>query len=180
MYKEDITYTDYNGQERTETLYFNLTKSELARMNMTMAGGMEAYIKSIIASQNGQEIMDLFDMILSKSYGQKSLDGRRFIKSPEIYKEFTETEAFNEFFFKLVTNAEYAGKFVEGIVSSALKDIPKVPVDFTGATTDDEKANKIIPIANDDDMFAIKDQLEVIKAQTDANIAGVIEATNNN
>lgn len=122
MFVKEVTYTDYNGNQRTETLYFNLTKSEMTQMNLAQEGGLDTYIKRIMETQNGQEIIDMFDLILSKSYGQKSLDGRRFIKSPELYQEFKETEAYNEFFFELITDSEKAADFVNGVVSSITED----------------------------------------------------------
>lgn len=122
MYVETINYKDYDGNDRSETLYFNLTKSEFTKLNMMIKGGLANYIKKVMETQDGQEVLDLFDLIISKSYGEKSLDGRRFVKSPEAYKEFTETEAYNEFFFKLVTDAQYAAKVVNGITSSITDD----------------------------------------------------------
>lgn len=120
MYVEKIKYVDYNGNERTDTLYFNLTKTEILRMDLTIAdGNLSEYLKTIAESKNGQEIIDMFDKVLRAAYGVKSADGKRFEKSDDIYKAFTETEAYNEFFYRLVTDAEYAGKFVDGIISDS-------------------------------------------------------------
>lgn len=125
MYTRKIKYVDYDGNEREETFYFNLTKTELTQMDMIQAGGLESYINRIIESKNGKDTMEMFNLILSKSYGEKSLDGRRFIKSPELYKAFTETEAYNTFFYELVTDAKVAADFVNGVVSSVMDDIPE-------------------------------------------------------
>ena len=125
MYAKKIDYVDYNGQERSETFYFNLTKTELTQMDMVQAGGLQGYINKIIETRNGKEVMDAFNMLLSKSYGEKSLDGRRFVKSPELYKAFTETEAYNKFFYDLVTDSKAAAEFVNGVVSSVMEELPK-------------------------------------------------------
>ena len=123
MYAEKVTYTDYNGNERTDTLYFNLTKSEMMRLDLEMDGNLREYLIRISESRNGKEIMEMFDKVLRLAYGVKSDDGKRFMKGDDIYKAFTETEAYNEFFFKLVTDASYAGKFIDGVVAEGLKNV---------------------------------------------------------
>ena len=88
MLKETITYNDYNGVERTENFYFNLTKAELMEMELGTSGGMTEYMNKIIEAQDGPSIMKVFKDIVFKAYGEKSADGRRFIKSKELSEEF--------------------------------------------------------------------------------------------
>lgn len=122
MLKKTIKYTDYDGVERSEDFYFNLTKAELTEMNLSVKGGLENLIKQIVAAQDTPEIIKIFKEIILKSYGQKSLDGKRFIKSPELTEEFTQTEAYSELFMELATNADAATAFINGIV-------PVIPAD---------------------------------------------------
>ncbi len=116
MLKETITYTDYNGVERTEDHYFNLTKAESMEMEMSTSGGLSEMIRKIVAAQDTPAIIKIFKEIILKAYGQKSPDGRQFIKSPELSKAFSETEAYSQLFMKLATDADAAAKFVNGIV----------------------------------------------------------------
>lgn len=122
MYRKEITYTDYNGNERTEPFYFNLTKTEIARLEMSIPGGLEALVNRLIAKQNGKEIIDTFDMIIEMSYGEKSQDGRQFVKSHELYKAFKETEAYNQFFWELITVEGAAAEFVNGILPEEARE----------------------------------------------------------
>lgn len=116
MLKKTITYTDYNDQERTEDFYFNLNKAELAELELSVSGGLSEMIKKIIAEENTPEIMKMFKKLLLMSYGEKSEDGRRFIKSEELTEAFTQTEAYSQLFFELGSNAEEAANFINGII----------------------------------------------------------------
>lgn len=122
MYTESRTYTDYAGNQRTETFQFNLTKAEVLEMEMRQSGGMEQYIKQIIDAQDTAQIIDVFKKLLLASYGKVSPDGRRFEKSPELTKEFEETEAYSDMFMELATDDEKAAKFVEGILPKMTED----------------------------------------------------------
>ena len=116
MLKKRIKYTDYSGNEREEDFYFNLTKAEIAEMEMSVEGGLVEKINRLVAAQNGTEIMALFKDIILKSYGQKSPDGRRFVKSNELSEEFSQTEAYSQLFMQLVTDATFASDFIKGIL----------------------------------------------------------------
>lgn len=122
MLKETITYTDYNDVIRTEDYYFNLTKSELATMELGRAGGLQTRLNRIVNASDTPEIMEEFRYILRKAYGIKSDDGRRFMKSDEIFEAFEQSEAYNELFMRLIGNPDYATNFINGILP---KDIQK-------------------------------------------------------
>jgi len=116
MLKKTITYTDYDGVERTEDFFFNLSKAELAEMELSNYGGMERLIQQIAMTQDRKRLIDLFKEIILKSYGEKSQDGRRFIKSKELSEAFSQTEAYSELFMQLATSTEAASAFVNGIM----------------------------------------------------------------
>jgi hypothetical protein len=116
MIKETITYTDYNGVERKEDFYFNLTKAEIMELEMSTKGGLAEMIQRIVAAQDQPAIIKIFKDLIIKAYGVKSPDGKRFIKNPEVVEEFVQTEAFSQMFMKLATDADAAAKFVNGIV----------------------------------------------------------------
>lgn len=115
MLKQTIKYTDYDGNEREEDFYFNLTKAEIMEMQLSTAGGLEKKIQSIVAAQDTKKIIEIFKEIIIKSYGVKSPDGKRFIKNDEVRAEFLETEAFSELFMQLATDDKAAAKFINGI-----------------------------------------------------------------
>lgn len=116
MLKKTITYTDYNGVERKEDFYFNLSKAEIMEMEMGTTGGLSAMINKVVAAQDSVAIIKIFKDLVLKAYGVKSDDGKRFIKSPELSEEFSQTEAYSILFMDLATNSDDAAKFVNGIV----------------------------------------------------------------
>lgn len=116
MLKKSIKYTDYNGTERTEDFYFNLTKAEVMEMEMSTDGGFAEMINRVIAAQDVPTIIKIFKEIILKAYGVKSPDGKRFIKSEELSTEFSQTEAFSDLYMSLATNAEEATAFINAIV----------------------------------------------------------------
>lgn len=120
MLKKTIKYTDYNGTERTEDFYFNFTKAEILELEMSEAGGLAAKIQKIIESKDNRELMKHFKYIIHKAYGEKSDDGRRFIKSEEISTAFEQTEAYEELFLELFSDAEKAAEFVNGIIPQGI------------------------------------------------------------
>ena len=126
MLKKTITYTDYNDVERTEDFYFNLTKSELVEMELSTEGGLMSKLERLSGDPDGVEIMKIFKDIILKSYGEKSSDGKRFIKSEEISEAFSQTEAYNILFMELVTDAEKAAEFAEAIIPNFEPDASKI------------------------------------------------------
>lgn len=122
MLKKTITFTDYNGNERTEDFYFNLSKAELSEMELSTTGGLGQMIQDIVAAQDTPRIISIFKDLILKSYGIKSADGRRFIKSKELSMEFAQTEAYSDLFMLLATNEAAATEFVDGIVPQEKKN----------------------------------------------------------
>lgn len=116
MLKKTITYIDYDGVERTEDFYFNLTKAELTEMNMATPGGYSEKLQAIIDAKDVPELVKAFKEIVLKAYGIKTPDGKRFQKNEAITEAFTQTEAYSELFMELVTDAEAAAAFVNGII----------------------------------------------------------------
>lgn len=125
MYKKTITYPDYNGEEIKEDFYFNLTKAEILEMQLEKEGGLAEKIQAIVDSKNVPELIKIFKELILRSYGKKSDDGKRFIKSPELSREFTQTEAYSELFMELATDSDAASAFINGIIPANLsKELP--------------------------------------------------------
>lgn len=126
MFKRTIKYTDFDGTDREEDFYFHLSKAELVEMEMSKPGGMEKYITKLVQGLVSEEIIAVFKDMLLKSYGEKSDDGKRFIKSSELSKAFSETEAYSILFYQLITDAKLASEFINGLIPADLaKDLEK-------------------------------------------------------
>lgn len=121
MLKKTITYTDYNDNRRTEEFYFNLTKAEIAEMELSTVGGLTQMLRGMISAQDMPAIVKFVKELILKSYGKKSPDGKRFIKSPEISEEFMQTEAYSILFMELSTDADATSDFVNGIIPADIR-----------------------------------------------------------
>lgn len=121
MIKKTITFTDYNGVERTEDFYFNLTEAELTEMELSMAGGYQQYVQNVINAMDGPSLIRLFKDLIMRTYGIKSPDGREFRKSDEISRSFAQTEAYSKLFMELATDSKAAADFVNGVVSDDMR-----------------------------------------------------------
>ena len=116
MLKKEITSTDFNGVTTTETYYFNLTQAEVMEMEMGTTGSFSETLQRIIDARDTASIIKVVKDLILKSYGIKSLDGKRFEKSPEISEAFTQTNAYSVLFMELATDDNAAAEFVNGIM----------------------------------------------------------------
>ena len=122
MVVEKIKYTDFNGLDREEEFMFNLTEAEITEMELTTDGGLSDSIKKIIAAQDTPEIIKVFKMLLLKSYGEKSADGRRFVKSEKLSEDFSQTNAYSQLFMKLANDDKAAVAFINGIMPDSMQE----------------------------------------------------------
>lgn len=116
MLKRPITYEDFNGETHTEDFYFNLTKTELYEMETEIEGGLVETMNKIIEEKNNHQLIKLFQRIILRAYGQKSEDGKRFIKNEQLAEEFSQTAAYDQLFIELGSNADAGAEFIIGIV----------------------------------------------------------------
>lgn len=130
MIKKTITYTDYNGVDRTEDFYFNLSKAEIMEMELGTTGGLAEMIQKIVAAQDAPAIIKVFKDLVLRAYGEKSADGKRFIKSDEIATAFSQTEAYSILFMELATDADAAAKFINGVVPADMNTDQKTLADL--------------------------------------------------
>lgn len=123
MLKKTVTYEDYDGNTREETLYFFISKTELAEMELKTPGGFVQKLEKISKSNNGGEIIDVFKEIILTAYGEKSEDGRAFIKKRngvKLAEEFEQTPAFDALFTELLMDPDKAAAFINGIMPKDL------------------------------------------------------------
>lgn len=116
MYKKTVTYEDYDGIERTETFYFNLSKAELLEMEIDRDGGMANLIQKIIDERDARRMINIFKEVMNRSYGVKSDDGKRFVKNPEVLAAFVESPAYSDIYMELITDTDKAIEFINGIM----------------------------------------------------------------
>ena len=122
MFIRTITYTDYNGDERTEDFYFNLTRTEMIKMETSVDGGLSAMLKKIINESNISKIIEYLDRIVMAAYGEKAPDGKRFIKSDEISTAFSQSPAYDQLFMEFATNPEKASDFINNLIPEGIAD----------------------------------------------------------
>lgn len=129
MFTETVTYTDFNDNQQSETLYFNLSKKEMMDLQYSVEGGFDKKLETIVTGGNEAEIMKTFINFIELSYGIKSEDGRRFIKSKEATEEFMNSLAFEAFLNKLTDGDDaYVNSFVSGIMPRDLVTKANQPV----------------------------------------------------
>lgn len=116
MFKHVIKYTDYNGVPREEQFLFNLSRAELMEMELSTTAGFEEKIRMLISTKDNAEIMKIYKDLILRSYGIKSEDGRRFIKSEKLREEFEQSEAYSELLMELLSNSTFQGQFVNGVI----------------------------------------------------------------
>lgn len=154
MIKKTIKYTDYEGTEREEDFYFNLTKAEITMMELEQTGGLIRTLTKIMEEQDSKKMIEYFKELVLKAYGVKSPDGRKFIKTQEVKEDFEFTEAFSEIFMELAFDAEAAANFVNGIM-------PNMPnVDKIDPNTSTEELQKRLKELEEQNR---KDRLEQAK-----------------
>ena len=131
MLKKTITYTDYAGNVRTEDHYFHLNKAEVVKWLSTSGGyTLDKLLERLASEENAREIINIFDELIHTAYGRQSLDGRKFEKSEEIWKNFLETEAYSQLFLEIIGDAKAAAAFVNGIIPQDMADeIAKIVAD---------------------------------------------------
>lgn len=149
MLKRVINYVDYDGNQVSEEFTFNLNETELAKMELSTSGGVETMINNIIKKRDGKQIMDTIEAMILMSYGEKSPDGKRFVKSREISEEFKQTDAYNKLFMELITDAEKAADFFNSVIPPEIAEevkkkkdadeLPKLSTIITPPDADDGK-----------------------------------------
>lgn len=121
MITKTITYTDFNGEERTEKFHFNLSEAELTKWELSVTGTLTEYIKRISETVDVPKLQALYEELIDRSYGVKDADGKRFRKSPELLQEFKDTNAYSELYMELITSDTAGAEFISGIISDKLK-----------------------------------------------------------
>ena len=152
MLMKKIKYKDFNGKDREDEFYFHMTKADVIKW-ITTTGNytLDAVLMKLIKTENVKDIIGEIDYLITESYGEKSLDGIRFMKSPEIKAKFVESNAYSELFMEIASDAKKAAEFFNGIlpddlaesIQNAIKENPDALKDYV-ATADDK--NNVVPM----------------------------------
>lgn len=160
MFKKVIKFEDFNGNSREETFYFNLSKAELMEMELSTQAGVEEMIRMLIATKDNAKIMQIFKDLILKSYGIKSEDGTRFIKSQELREAFEQSNAYSELFMEMITEPEMQAAFINGVISGvnmpemkeedAIAKLKELGYDTSRIeqSLEQNKENNVVPIEN--------------------------------
>ena len=156
MFKKEIEYQDFNGQQRKEMFYFNLSKAELMEMELSTQAGMEEMIKMLIATKDNAKIVQTFKDLILKSYGIKSEDGTRFIKTPELREAFEQSNAYSELFMEILSNTDAQVAFINGVVNGvnvpemkeedAIAKLKELGYDTSRIEESLKASNKVVPM----------------------------------
>lgn len=122
MIKKTVKYEDFNGVERTEDLWFNLTKTELNNINFKHHGTYGEQLKGVVDSKDIRVIKELFDEIIIKAYGIKSEDGRNFRKSPAIIDDFVTSAAYDALMNELLSDESAAAALFVGALPKDMQE----------------------------------------------------------
>ena len=120
MYKKTISYSDFDNNIVSKEFYFNLSKVELLNMEKNYPGGYGAMLRKIVDADDKNAMIDVVEQLVLDSYGVKSEDGTRFIKSKQLREEFEQTEAYSELVYEILSDDKAATAFLQGIIPASL------------------------------------------------------------
>lgn len=120
MLKKTITYTDYDGMERTEDFWFNLSKTELTKLDAELPGGVLGVLRKIIDKKDRKALVDFIETLILRSYGEKTLDGKRFVKTLDMAEEFMQTPAYDELFMSILSDTDSQTSFINGVIPQSM------------------------------------------------------------
>ena len=131
MYKITRKFEDYNGVEKEQDFWFNLSKADILKMELSEEGGMDKRLDKLVKTKDMKEAIRVFEGLLLMAYGVKTDDGR-FVKNDQVRAEFASSAAYSDIYFELATNPEAAQKFVEGVIpkfeEQQVASIPALPI----------------------------------------------------
>lgn len=124
MLKKTITYEDWNGETRTEDFYFNLTRTELVEMEVGLIPGksLTETLQTLITDNDMGTIVKTIKDIVLRAYGEKSSDGKRFVKNQDVRDSFEQNPAYDILYMELATDSEKAAEFLNGIMPSSVRE----------------------------------------------------------
>lgn len=123
MIKKTIHYTDIMGEKSEMVTYFHMNKAEVLKWmvpdgNLTL----DQVLNKFLEHKNVKEMMLTIEDLIRRSYGEKSVDGKSFVKSAERTEAFMQTEAYSTLFMELINDDDKATEFLNGIFPAELTE----------------------------------------------------------
>lgn len=134
MLKKEVNYTDFDGNEVKDVLWFHLNEIEIKEMDKDISGGLIKYMEKIIDTDNADALIDIFKDLMIRSYGIKTPDGKHFYKNDEIKNDFIHSAVFPKLYMEFITNTNAAVDFINGIV----------PADIRNKMAEMESSSKVV------------------------------------
>ena len=122
MFSRTFEYKGYDGQTRKETWWFNLSESELLKMELGSVGGLNGLMNRMLREEHPEKIVDTFEKIILGAVGERSSDGRRFLKrNGAVAEDFRETPAYDQLFLELVSSGDAFATFLKGAIPDEVR-----------------------------------------------------------
>lgn len=122
MYKKNITYTDFNGDERTDAFYFNLSDAEILELQVGYGGDMSRIMSNMLEKRDAKGLLGIITDLIRTSYGEKSSDGKRFMKNQEVKDSFVTTDAYSKLVLELLNDEKEFEKFMTNVIPAAKRE----------------------------------------------------------
>lgn len=122
MYKKNITYTDFNGDERTDAFYFNLSDAEILELQVSYGGDMSRIMTNMLEKRDAKGLLGIITDLIRTSYGEKSSDGKRFMKNQEVKDSFVTTDAYSKLVLELLNDEKEFEKFMTNVIPVAKRE----------------------------------------------------------
>lgn len=122
MLRKEITFTDYNGVEKTMPFYFNINKTEMVDMEIRTPQGYEQKVRSLLKENDRVKIYDFFKNFIKMTYGVKSEDGSAFVKNDKVFEEFTYSPAYDQLILDFLNDPDSITAFIEGVMPKMTKE----------------------------------------------------------
>lgn len=116
MFSRTFEYTGYDGQPHKDTWWFNLSEAELYKLELSNLGGMNGMMNRLLRESKPGEIVEVFESLILSAVGERSVDGRKFIKNQEIRDDFYQSKAYSDLFVELVSSGEKLAEFLKGAI----------------------------------------------------------------
>jgi len=145
MYKKNITYTDFNGDERTDAFYFNLSDAEILELQVSYGGDMSRIMSNMLEKRDAKGLLGIITDLIRTSYGEKSSDGKRFMKNQEVKDSFVTTDAYSKLVLELLNDEKEFEKFMTNVIPAAKREaLNEALLKREQALTEEPAENKVV------------------------------------
>lgn len=150
MFATTVNYTDFDGHERKETLYFNITEQQMRDLYQDDPDFSEKALTNAMETRDNNEFLRIMKKLILASYGEKSEDGKVHKKNKEIRENFECSAAFEQLMDDIMYKADekYLKGFFTQIFPSKFSGQIKEQFDAAEKMIEDEnaQASKVVAI----------------------------------